>query len=92
MDFVGILSTVEIRVPIYMVICYLAAISVCLLLSRIRAGLALSFFFVFYVGYLHNRTLLVEAMKGSIVGIGIYAGLGLVIIIFAVVSLFSSSK
>jgi len=92
MDFVGILSTVEIRVPIYMVICYLAAISVCLLLSRIRAGLALSFFFVFYAGYLHNRTLLVEAMKGSIVGIGIYAGLGLVIIIFAVVSLFSSPK
>jgi hypothetical protein len=92
MDFVGILSAVEIRVPIYMVICYLAVISVCVLLSRIKVGLALSFFFVFYVGYLHNRTLLVEAMKGSIIGIGIYASLGFVILIFAILSLFSSPK
>jgi hypothetical protein len=92
MDFVGILSAVEIRVPIYVGICYLAVISVCVLLSRIKVGLALSFFFVFYVGYLHNRTLLVEAMKGSIIGIGIYASLGFVILIFAILSLFSSPK
>ena len=92
MNLVGILSAVEIRVPIYMVICYLAGISLCVLLNRIRAGLSLSFFFIFYVGYLHNRTLLIEAMKGSIVGIGIYASLGLVILILAVLSLFSSPK
>jgi hypothetical protein len=90
MNLLGILSAVEIRVPIYMVIFYLAGISLCVLLNRIRVGLSLSFFFLFYVGYLHNRTLLIEAMKFSI--IGIYASLGLVILILAVVSLVSSPK
>jgi len=51
-----------------------------------------SFLFVFYIGYFCNRTLLVETIKGSTVGIVIYASLGLIIIILAIVSSFSSPK
>lgn len=92
MDVLGILSGVEVRVPMYMVISYVAVISLCLLLSRIRLGLALSFVFVFYIGYLYNRNLLIEAIKGSPLGIMVYAGLGLVIIILAIITFLSSPK
>jgi hypothetical protein len=92
MDVLGILSGVEARVPMYMVISYVAVISLCLLLSRIRLGLALSFVFVFYIGYLYNRNLLIEAIKGSPLGIVVYAVLGLVIIILAIITFLSSPK
>jgi hypothetical protein len=92
MDPVGILSAVEIKIPIYIVISYIALISICLLLRRIHLGLAVSFLFVFYIGYLYNRSFLIETLKGSPLGIVIYAGLGLVIIVLAIISFLSSHK
>ena len=92
MDPVAILSELKIGVPLYMVVSYVGVISICLLLGRGQLGLAVSFLFVFYIGYFCNRTLLVEAIKGSTLGIVIYASLGLIIIILAIVSSFSSPK
>ncbi len=92
MDLMDMLSATEMKVPIYMVLCYIGVLSFCVLLGRIRMGLALSFLFVFYIGYLHNRSLIVESMKGSAVGIAIYAALGLTLIVLAVAALFSSPK
>lgn len=92
MDPVGILSAVEIKIPIYILISYIALISICLLLRRIHLGLAVSFLFVFYIGYLYNRSFLIETLKGSPPGIVIYAGLGLVIIVLAIISFLSSHK
>jgi hypothetical protein len=92
MDLASMLSTAEIRVPIYVILCYVVVITFCLLLSRVRVGLALSFLFVFYIGYFQNRSLILEAMKGSAIGIAIYASLGLGIIILAIVSFFTTPK
>ncbi|UCG99697.1 MAG: hypothetical protein JSU78_04425 [Deltaproteobacteria bacterium] len=92
MDPVGILSAVEIKIPIYILISYIALISICLLLRRIHLGLAVSFLFVFYIGYLYNRSFLIETLKGSPLGIVIYAGLGLVTIVLAIISFLSSHK
>ncbi len=92
MDTVDILSAVEIGIPLYMVISYVAIISICLLLSRVQLGLTLSFLFVFYIGYFYNRTLLLKTLEGSAGGILIYAILGIIIIILAIISFLSSSK
>ena len=92
MDPTGILSTVEIGIPLYMVISYIVIISLCLLLARIQLGLAVSFLFVFYLGYFYNRTLLLETIKGSTLGTLLYASLGFIIIILAIISFFSSPK
>ena len=92
MDPVNIVSSVEIGVPLYLVISYVAIISVCLLLNRVRLGLAVSFLFVFYIGYFYNRTLILKTIEGSIIGTGIYAGLGITIIILALASFFLSNK
>ena len=82
----------EIRVPIYMIISYISIVSMCLLLGRTQLGLAVSFLFVFYVGYLYNRSFLIETLRGSPLGLVVYAGLGLSIIVLAIISFLSSSK
>lgn len=92
MDPVGILSTVTLGVPLYMVISFVAIISICLLLSRMQLGLAVSFLFAFYIGYFYNKTLLLKTIEGSIIGTVIYASLGLIIIILAIISFISSNK
>ncbi len=92
MDPVDILSIVTLGVPLYMVISFVAIISICLLLSRMQLGLAVSFLFVFYIGYFYNKTLLLKTIEGSIIGTVIYASLGLIIIILAMISFLSSSK
>jgi len=92
MDPVSMLSTVNLGVPLYMVISFVAIISICLLFSRIQLGLAVSFLFAFYIGYFCNKTLLLKAIEGSIIGTVIYVFLGLIIIILAVISFMSSNK
>jgi len=92
MDPVGILSAVEIKVPIYMVISYVAVMFLCLLLGRIQLGFALSFLFVFYMGYVYNLRFLLETIKGSPLSIVIYASLGLIIIVLAIISFLYSPK
>jgi len=92
MDPVNIVSSVEIGIPLFMVISYVAIISVCLLLNRVRLGLAVSFLFVFYIGYFYNRTLLLKTIEGSIIGTVIYAGLGITIITLAPASFLLSHK
>lgn len=92
MDPIDMLSTVNLGVPLYMVISFVAIISICFLLSRMQLGLAVSFLFVFYIGYFYNRTLLLKTIEGSIIGTVIYAILGLIIIILAMISFLSSSK
>jgi len=92
MDPIDMLSTVNLGVPLYMVISFVAIISICLLLSRMQLGLAVSYLFVFYVGYFYNKTLLLKVIEGSIMGTVIYTSLGLIIIILAIISFISSNK
>ena len=84
MSVVNTLSVMEIGIPLYMVISYVGIISICLLLRRIELGLAISFLFVFYMGYLYNRDFLLDAIEGSTIGLMIYSTLGFIIIILSV--------
>ena len=92
MDSVGTLSTVNLGVPLYVVISFVVIISMCLLFSRIQLGLAISFLFTFYIGYFCNKTLLLKAIEGSIIGTVIYVSLGFIIIILAIISFIYSKK
>ncbi|HDH88150.1 MAG: hypothetical protein DRG35_00130 [Deltaproteobacteria bacterium] len=92
MDPVDMLSTVNLGVPLYMVISFVAVISLCLLFSRIQLGLAVSYLFVFYIGYFYNKSLLLKTIEGSITGTVIYVCLGLIIIILAIISFISPNK
>lgn len=48
--------------------------------------------FVFYIGYLYNRNILLETIKGSALGMLIYTTSGFIIIILAIVSFLSAPK
>ena len=74
------------------VISYVAIIFICILLARLQLGLAVSFLFVFHMGYLYNRNVLLETTRGSTLGMLIYAILGFTIIILAVISFLSAPK
>jgi hypothetical protein len=92
MDPVATLSELKMGIPLNLFISYVGIISICLLLRRVQLGLAVSFLFVFYIGYAYNRSLLLEIIKGSTAGTLIYASLGVIIIILAIISFFSSPK
>ena len=92
MDTAATLSTVQIAVPLFMVLVYIAIISICLLLGRTQLGLAVSFLFVFYLGYFCNRALFLDVVRGSTVGSLPYTGLGFVLIILALISFLFSPK
>ncbi len=88
----GILTSLEMSIPLYMVIAYVFTITICLLFKRIQLGLAVSFLFVLYMGYFYNRTLLVETVKGSFLATSLYGGLGLLVFALTIVSFLSHSK
>ena len=92
MDLANILPTLEIGVPLYLVIPYVAIISICILFLRLRLGLTVSFLFVFYIGYLYNRNILLDAIKGSTLGMLVYTISGFIIIILAIISFLSGPK
>ena len=92
MDLANILPTLEIGVPLYLVISYVAIISICILFLRLRLGLTVSFLFVFYIGYLYNRNILLDAIKGSTLGMLVYTISGFIIIILAIISFLSGPK
>jgi len=86
------LSTVQIGAPLYIVLFYIAIISPCLLLGRTQLGLAVSFLFVFYLGYFYNRALFLDVVRGSTIGSVIYTGLGFVLNTLALISLLFPPK
>ena len=92
MDSVNTLFTVNLSVPLYIVMFFFSVISLCFLFRRIQLGLAITFLFVFYIGYFYNKILLLKAIEGSIIGTVMYVSLGLIIIILAIISFISSNK
>jgi len=70
----------------------IAITSVCLLLTRIQPGLAVSFVFVFCLRYFYNRVFLLETVEGSTRGALAYTGRGFTVMILAVISFFFSPK
>ena len=92
MNTAATLSAVQIAVPLYMVLFSIAIISICLLLGRTQLGLAVSFLFVFYLGYFCSRAVFLDVVRGSTVASLLYTGLGFVLIILALISFLFSPK
>ena len=89
---IEVVSAIELCIPLYMVVSYVAIISICMLLGRVQLGLAISFIFVLYMGYFYNRSLLLKTVEGSATSVVIYLSLGLIILVLAILSFLSSPK
>lgn len=82
------MENIELSIPLTYVIVYTALITVAALLEQFRSILVVSYFFVFYMGYIHNRILIQEGwLKGSPVYINLYFAFGAIIIILATITI-----
>ncbi len=82
------MENIELSIPLTYLIVYTALTTVDALLERFRSILVVSYLFVFYMGYIHNRILIKEGWsKGSPVYIGLYFTFGAIIIILAITTI-----
>ncbi len=79
------MENIELSIPLTYVIIYTALITVAALLKWFKSILVVSYLFVFYMGYIHNRILIQEGwLKGSPVYTSLYFAFGAIIIILAI--------
>jgi hypothetical protein len=81
-------SDKEFSVPVWEVALLIFINSVCILLGRYKLGLFISYFFVFYWGFMLNRPYFVDMLGNMTLGLYLYATAGVVMAIIIVIGLF----
>ena len=76
----------ELTIPLSQMIVFIVFISVCLLFSRYKLGLSVTFCFTFYWGFVHNKDLFFSDIEGSSPFLIIYIFSGIVLLLFALFS------
>jgi hypothetical protein len=84
-------SDKEFSVPLWEVALLVFINSVCILLGRYKLGLFVSYFFVFYWGFMLNRPYFVDILGNMTLGLYIYAGAGMVMAVVIIIGLFIKS-
>lgn len=82
-SILGFLNDKEFVVPVPQVALLIAINSFCLLLGKHKLGLLLSYGFVFYWGFIFNRPYFVTALGETMVGMYVYAVMGLFMLVVA---------
>ncbi len=82
------MSEIELTIPLFHMILFVATISLCLLFSRFKLGLSITFCFTFYWGYILNKDVFVE-IEGLTPFLLFYLLSGFLILLCAVISFFS---
>jgi len=81
-------SDKEFSVPVWEVAILVFINSICILLGRYKLGLFISYFFVFYWGFMLNRPYFVDILGNMTLGLYLYAISGVVMAIIIVIGLF----
>ena len=81
-----LLTLTDLNVPLDRLIVYVFLITICLFLNRIQLGLAITFVFVFYLGFIFNYQMLKELVSGSLTMTGLYFFSGGALLIMALIS------
>lgn len=86
------LYDVEIVLPLPHLLLYIIIVTLCFLFARTKLGFTLNFIFVFYLGFIQNRTLIRDALEGSHGYTALYFVSGAVLLTFALISFFRSDS
>jgi hypothetical protein len=78
----------DFSIPIWEVMLLLIINSICLLLGKHKAGLLVTYLFVFYWGFVFNRTYFVDILGQMTWGLYVYSLLGAAMALVIVVSFF----
>jgi hypothetical protein len=76
----------ELTIPLAQMVLFVIMISLCLLLARYRLGLAITFCFTFYWGFIYNKDIFFSSLEASSLFLAFYCICGFLLIVFALYS------
>lgn len=90
--FLEFLSGKEFAIPLSEVALLVMINSICLLLGKHRMGLMVTYFFVFYWGFVFNKPYFVDLLGQMTWGLVAYAVLGILMAVVVIAAFFIRSK
>lgn len=82
-----ILMGTELTIPLGHMLLFILLSALCLLFARYKMGLAITFSFTFYWGFIYNKEIIYSQFSGSSAFLFLYFFSGLVLLMFALCSL-----
>ena len=81
-------------VPLYQILLLLLVTTLALLFGRVHLALIVNYIFTLYWGYILNRDVLMggEGVAGASLFTGVYFGLGLVVVVLALIGFLSARQ
>jgi hypothetical protein len=90
--YLGSFADQGLSIPVWEVMLLVLINSICLLFGKHKTGLLMTYLFVFYWGFVFNRTFFTDLMGHFTWGLLVYSILGAAMILIVVISFFVESK
>ena len=87
-DFINFLAEFKVTIPLTQLFMFILLNSLCMLLAKYKLGLLISYCFVIYWAFIINMSLFVDKIGGSTLSLPIFAGTGLILLVFIIIGLF----
>lgn len=85
------LSDKSMSVPMSQVLLFTLLMTLCLLFGRHKLGLLVSYSFVFYWGFVFNRSYFIDLLGNTTTGLYTYTVFGFLMAVLAIVGMFKKS-
>jgi hypothetical protein len=85
------LSDKSMSVPMSQVLLFTLLMTLCLLFGRHKLGLLVSYSFVFYWGFVFNRSYFIDLLGNTTTGLYTYTLFGFLMAVLAIVGMFKKS-
>ena len=86
------LSDKTLSVPLGQVLVFTLLMTICMLFGRHKLGLMVSYAFVFFWGFIFNRSHFVDLLGNTQIGLYAYTLCGLLMLVLAVVGMLQSDR
>jgi hypothetical protein len=85
------LSDKSLSVPLSQVLLFTLLMTLCLLFGRHKLGLLVSYSFVFYWGFVFNRSYFIDLLGNTTTGLYTYTLFGFLMAVLAIIGMFQKS-
>jgi len=86
------LSDKTLSVPLSQVLLFTLLMTICMLFGRHKLGLMVSYSFVFFWGFIFNRSYFIDLLGQTTMGLYLYTLFGLLMAVLAVVGMLQSDR
>lgn len=90
--FSAFLSDKTLSVPLSQVLLFALLMTICMLFGRHKLGLMVSYAFVFFWGFIFNRSYFVDLLGNTSMGLYVYTLFGLGMAVLAVVGMLQGER